>query len=402
MPITPTGGLIVLITLVLLATGVMALPVLRYLYTGWSAKRADIMDALSAESRLRYFEMFDRTKRLSQDAAIPALNRFYLKWYGRGRYMPTVCMLLAVAVVTNYLSISSALALYVDSSFHTDVFHGFAWIPVQPLGIAALSGAYMWVVNDFTSRARRLDFAPSDLHWGALRLAIALPLGCFISEIIPGDTWRSFMAFAIGAFPLSGLLSIFRRLVLLRFGMKDNMSTDNDIIKLQGINAEIAERLANEDITTIAQMAYCDPIRTTMRSNLSFSFITDCMSQALAWGYLEAKMNIIRCYGLRGAIEISHLYEQLNGDDADEKRSAEEVLDCIATALAQDKATLMRVFFEIACDPFTEYLSSIWESPKLDRQTTPHVWQRADRRKTHKGMKQSLPKSAEPDASNPL
>jgi hypothetical protein len=401
MPITPTSGLIVLMALVLIATGVLALPLIRYLQTGWSAKRADIMDALSAKSRLRYFEMFDRTHRQSEDTAVVALNRFYIRWYGRRLYLSSFCMLLAVAGITTYLSISTALALYVDSALQINVFHRFAWIPVQPLGIAALSGAYMWVVNDFTSRARRLDFAPSDVHWGVLRLAIALPLGCFVSQLIPGDAWRSFVAFGIGAFPLSGLLSIFRRMLLIRFGMKDNVSTDNDIIKLQGINAEIAERLANEDVTTITQLAYCDPIRLTMRSSLSFSFITDCMSQALAWGYLESNMNIIRSFGLRGAVEIGHLSEQLNSDDADEKKSADDVLNCLAVALKQDKATLTMVFFEIAYDPFTEYLSSIWESPKAARQTSPHVWQRANQRKLARGVKQNPPRAAEADASNP-
>jgi hypothetical protein len=58
--------------------------------------------------------------------------------------------------------------------------------------------------------------------------------------------------------------------------------TSNDIVKLQGINRWIIERLSNEDITTVTQIAYCDPIRLIMRSNLTFNFVTDCMNQALA------------------------------------------------------------------------------------------------------------------------
>jgi hypothetical protein len=388
MFLTPIGELVVLTGLVVLATLVLALPILRYLRTGWEAKRADIVDALSAESRLRYFEMFDRNKKLTLEQAHAKLNDFYAQWYGRPLYVPTVLMLFAVSLITNYLVISSALA------FYTQDFHDFSGVTIGPLGIAAQSGAYMWVVNDFTSRARRLDFAPSDVHWGVLRLAIALPLGCFVSQIIPdvSPDWRCFMAFGIGAFPLSGLLSIYRRMVLLRLGMKDNIGTDNDVIKLQGINAGIAERLANEDITTISQLAYCDPIRITMRSSLSFNFIIDCMNQALAWVYLESKLNTIRPFGLRGAVEISHLHDQLNSTHPDEKKEAEALLDCVATAIDQKKATLITVFYEIACDPFTEYLSSIWEAPGRSRPTTPqasHIWQRASRRKKAKGMKQN-------------
>jgi hypothetical protein len=152
-------------------------------------------------------------------------------------------------------------------------------------------------------------------------------------------------------------------MLLTRLGVKDNVSNDNDIIKLQGINAGIAERLANEDITTIAQLAYCDPIRVTMRSSLSFNFIIDCMNQALAWVYLEGSMNTIRCFGLRGAVEIGHLQSGLHSDVAEHVAGAEAVLDCVANALKQDRATLRLVFYEIARDPFTEYLSSIWEGP---------------------------------------
>jgi hypothetical protein len=32
--------------------------------------------------------------------------------------------------------------------------------------MAAIAGAYLWVVDDFISRARRLDFTPADVMWG--------------------------------------------------------------------------------------------------------------------------------------------------------------------------------------------------------------------------------------------
>ena len=35
-------------------------------------------------------------------------------------------------------------------------------------------------------------------------------------------------------------------------------------------------------VAQIAQVAYCDPIRLVMRSSLTFSFVIDCMNQALA------------------------------------------------------------------------------------------------------------------------
>ncbi|GLQ50907.1 hypothetical protein ACFFJT_06365 [Dyella flava] len=397
MNIAALWRLIILLTLVVLTTLILALPVFRYLKSGWNARRNDIMDALSPESSLRYFEMFARNKNIDITNALPELDAFYIKWYGKRFYAFPVILLMATALIVIYLSVSSALALYVDGALPSgphasrEGFAAFTWIPIQQLGLAAQAGAYMWVVNDLTSRARRLDLAPSDVHWGVLRLVIALPLGCFMSQIIPDvtDAWRSFIAFGIGAFPLSGLLSMIRRITLKRFGMKEDTTTDNDIIKLQGINAEIAERLANEGITTITQMAYCDPIRITMRSSLSFNFIIDCMGQALAWIYLESKLNTIRSFGLRGAVEINHLYRQLNDTDPDEKAHAESIMNCVAEALNQKEPTLEMVFFEIAYDPFTEYLSTIWEGPKKNRPAAPHPWRGPGRGRVAKGKRQN-------------
>jgi hypothetical protein len=70
------------------------------------------------------------------------------------------------------------------------------------------------------------------------------------------------------------------------------VEASDDIIKLQGINRTIVERLSNEDITTVTQVAYCDPVRLAMRSNLSFNFVIDCMNQALAWMYLQGTIRL--------------------------------------------------------------------------------------------------------------
>jgi hypothetical protein len=44
-----------------------------------------------------------------------------------------------------------------------------------------------------------------------------------------------------------------------------------------------------------------------MRASLSFIFVLDVVSQALAWVYLDQKLNDLRPMGLRGAFEIAAL-----------------------------------------------------------------------------------------------
>ena len=341
---------------VFLATTLIMIPVARFLFVGWSAKREDIMDGQSAEARHKYFAMFHRTRSIDRKDAFERFDEFYIRWYGRRRYIPASILLLLVGLVSSYVGISSAM--HWNESIGKDQ----APVLLPPLALYALSGGYLWVVNDFIKRSRKLDLASSDIYWGVLRLVVAIPLGYGMSSFFHDiEGARNFIAFSAGAFPLSEILTNLRKMSLTRsgLGIQDVASNDN-VLKLVGVNADVAERLANEDITTITQLAYCDPIRLTMRSNLTFNFVTDCMNQALAWEYMEERMNKLRPLGLRGAVEIHHLYCNIDeGTDA-EKAAANSVLDCAARILGQDRITLKLAFFEIARDPFTAYLESIW------------------------------------------
>jgi len=176
-----------------------------------------------------------------------------------------------------------------------------------------------------------------------------------------------FVAFALGAFPLTTLTSMLQRLANKNLGLEATPSeTTDDIIKLQGINRAIVERLSNEDINTITQVAYCDPVRLIMRSNLTFNFVTDCMNQALAWMYLQGDLDTIRPLGMRGAVEIRCLVQEL--DDVDSQAApnktaharAVAALPLIAAAIKQDPATLQLAFRQIADDPFSIFLERVW------------------------------------------
>jgi hypothetical protein len=341
---------------VFLATILIMAPVARFLYVGWAAKREDIMDGQSADARHKYFAMFHRTKSIGKKDAFHRFDEFYIQWYGRKRYITAATLLLFVGLVSSYVGISSAM--YLNGSIAKNQFP----VLLPPLALYALSGGYLWVVNDFIRRSRKLDLAPSDVYWGVLRLVVAIPLGYGMSSFFfDVENVKNFIAFSAGAFPLSDILTNIRKMALTRSGLKDPDGIGNDnVINLVGVNADVAERLANEDITTITQLAYCDPIRLTMRSSLTFNFVTDCMNQALAWEYMEDGMNKLRRLGLRGAVEIHHLYHNIEMGTDDEKTSANSVLDCAAKILEQDRVALKMAFFEISEDPFTAYLESIW------------------------------------------
>jgi hypothetical protein len=345
--------------LVILGVAAMMAPLLRYVSVGWRAKRKDIMDGLDPDSRLAYFEMFSGADVTPPpNAAAVEFERLYSKWYGRQFFLvPTALLFLVTLTIVSFV----VLTVLSNSNFMANLL-----FDVPAIGVAALAGAYMWVVNDFISRARRLDFAPSDVFWGLLRLLIAVPMG-YAFAALASDKVGQFLAFAVGAFPLTALTSMLRRLANKNLGLEETAEeSSDDIIKLQGLNRTIVERLSNEDITTITQIAYCDPVELTMRSNLSFYFVTDCMNQALAWMYLQADLDTIRPLGMRGAIEIKHLIDAYDDSaSSDPRRQSEHAravaaFPKIASAIKQDPDTLQIAFREIAKDPYAIFLDRVY------------------------------------------
>lgn len=356
--------------LIVVGVGTMIVPFLTYVVVGWSAKRRDIMDGFNADARLAYFTMFSPSEKTpSRDTAAVEFERLYSQWYGRRFFWFPGILLFAVGV--------TEVTFVVLTVLHTAGYTTNPLFDIPSIAIAAIAGAYMWVVNDFTSRTRRLDFSPSDVHWGILRLVIAVPMG-YAFAAVAAPSLGPFVAFALGAFPLTTVTSMLGKLANRALSLEATAEeASHDIIKLQGINKATVERLSNEDVTTISQIAYCDPVQLVMRSNLNFIFVTDCMNQALAWMYLEDDMNKIRRLGLRGAVEIKHWLDAYYDADTNPPRRrnhdlAHAFLPKIASAMNQDPdlKTLLVTFYEIAEDPFTVFLVRVWSGLALHAGTS--------------------------------
>jgi hypothetical protein len=343
------------------ATLILMQPLLRYVCTGWNAKRKDIMDSLNPKARLSYYLMFgcSEPRPTSAAEACVSFENLYYKWYGR-RYFIGPGILLGL---TSFTATAAVVVTVLGKGL-------LASNPLFNIGViasAALGGAYLWVVNDHIGRARRLDFSPADVMWSVLRIVIAVPMGYAFSTFFKDDL-APFIAFSFGAFPLPGLISLIRRFSEKKLGEKSELEEhSDDLIQLQGVNKTILERLSMEDVSTITQIAYCDPVRLTMRSNLSFNFVIDCMGQALAWMYLTKMLDTLRPFGLRGACEIKYFMDDLTRDGKPEDKAGREaaqlLLVKIAAAVQIPQELLQFAFNQIALDPFTVFLSEIWAIP---------------------------------------
>ena len=127
--------------------------------------------------------------------------------------------------------------------------------------------------------------------------------------------------------------------------------------KLSGVDRSIADRIQDADITTITQLAWTDPIQLMMRSSLSFDYVMDLQSQALAWTYFDTEtLTKLRLIGLRGAYEIRSLMDRLNSGSDDEKTAATGVVAGAAAATGINVINLKDTFSLISVDGSTTFI----------------------------------------------
>ena len=112
---------------------------------------------------------------LSLETAAVKFETLYSQWYGRRFFwVPGILLFVVTSIEVTFV---------VLTVLHILAYSPNTFFDIPPIAIAAIAGAYMWVVNDLISRARRLDFSPSDVQWGVLRLVIAVPMGYAFAAI---------------------------------------------------------------------------------------------------------------------------------------------------------------------------------------------------------------------------
>ncbi len=329
------------LTLTVFLTVLVLYPVASYLTYSWVRKREEILGSLTEQSKADYLKLFQKAEQTdgSKSAAV-RFQKIYDHWYGRQRYkLPMIALVLAAfadnsVIAHGLLSVGST-----DASSMSEA-------------AAAAAGGYAYVTYDLILRQERRDLSAPDVMRGALRLAIALPVGIAFASL--NTTGAMFLAFAVGVFPLDTIAVVLRQLVnkYLKLevgadGAKDQVSS------LWGIDKPTADRIQKADITTITQLAWCDPVQLSMRSNLGFSYVLDIVSQALAWVYLGDKLPLLAPLGLRGAVEICDLMVGWRGEA---KVEAEAVISQAVFVSAIERAGLLNAFDQIADDPATLFL----------------------------------------------
>jgi hypothetical protein len=235
-----------------------------------------------------------------------------------------------------------------------------AGLEIPPVVVAAIVGAYVWVVYDLAARAHHGDLRATNLFQASYRFLFAAPLAIGLTSPLKEQAAVP-VAILLGAFPTATLLTVARRLAAKHIDAGSGSEPSHELASLQGIRRDEAERFEEEGISTIVQLAYADPVTLTMKTSFAFSYVVDCCSQALAWLYFEGDLAKMRRLGLRGAQEISALIDEV--DNAQGGPASDRARKCLAIAAAQlnvDPSPFECALRQVAEDPYTEFLRNIW------------------------------------------
>lgn len=348
--ISPLGFVIPLLIDILLTT-LLIQPLCNFFTYGWKRKQEEVNNSLSVEAKRTYLSVFWNRNELAKstspenkDKINQEFDELYERWYGQKRFIgPTLLVLIAGALENFYLANG-----LVDLTVRGEELGG---------ATAAIAGAYTFVAWDFFGRVQQRNLATADILRNALRMVVAVPLGYAFASLAPNKALVPFIAFAVGAFPLSTIGTILRRLANDKLGLGLGVDTAPDQVStLSGVDRSIADRIGDADITTIPQLAWCDPIQLSMRSNLAFDYVVDIVSQALAWVYLTDKLPALRAFGLRGAYEIRVLANDLASQDENTQAKARSVLPVAAAAAKTPLEGFVYALEQIAEDPATYFL----------------------------------------------
>ena len=134
------------------------------------------------------------------------LTQLYEARYGQKRYWGPSVLILGVAGISVFWALFTALGMAAGTP------PSMALPALPAVTLAALAGAYMWVVSDLQQRFRASDLGWQQLTTGALRFVIAIPAAYAFGALMT-DAAALPVAFLLGAFPTKTIMKFARRSV---------------------------------------------------------------------------------------------------------------------------------------------------------------------------------------------
>lgn len=333
------------------------LPAVLFLAREWATRRDSLFDLMTETVLELYYKRFYPSRQVRPDARRPTFQKDFGNKYGRRWYVPPLILLGILSAAGLWISAATVEAWLGVVNPGKNVFI------IPDVAVGAFLGGLTWVIFDQLARFRNRDFTSHNVYNGVFRLLIAVPLGASLAAF-GNESLKVAVAFLLGAFPTDALFQIARRIGAKQFGMADdavNNSNVSELEKLQSVGRETAERLRDVGVSSIAALAWTDPVDLTIRTNLEFDFVVDCISQALFWVYVRDDVQKLYALSLRGAQEVATFIHDLESGDALTRAEAAKTLIESAGKINVSPEAFHQTLLQVSGDPSTRFLVKIWE-----------------------------------------
>jgi len=220
---------------------------------------------------------------------------------------------------------------------------------------AAFAGAYIWNLYDLIRRYRGADLTPAAFQFSWLRMLAACLVGP-LAGMAAAEGVKVITAFGIGVLPLQTMFEYFTNYASKRLGIStpQTPAAGPTLHNLQGMTTDMINRMEEEGIDSVAALAFADPMKLFLKTDIEWMVIIDFIDQALLFNYIGEKIPGLRPMGIRGSIEAAVIYERAKSNDADEQAAALEIIDIVATHLGQSK------------DEARNLVRTVWEDDQVN------------------------------------
>lgn len=299
-------------TLFITTALLILVPIIFYLATIWRWRRERLFKSLTPRCLRQYYLLFFPEAVLPQDdyGISAQFKRDFGKHYGLRFYILPLLLLMGLTIVVDIASMGILLGWTPPVAIKPPVPN--EEVPGVMM-VAALWGSLVWIAHDELGRICKHNIAPVDILHYSLRIVVAIPFGWSFSKLFTEIAGVP-LAFMLGAFPTTTLLKFARRLSERRFGVADDeKQRGGELERLQCVGSPAADRLREQGVESIADLAYRDPIELSIRTNFDLKYVIDCVSQALLWIYFGDETDLrekqLYKFAFRGAQEVVHIVE---------------------------------------------------------------------------------------------
>jgi hypothetical protein len=221
-----------------------------------------------------------------------------------------------------------------------------------PAILAGCAGAFVWGLYELLRRYRVGDLTPSAVYFTGIRLLVLSGVGPSLSTVLKTEfSW----AIAFGVILLNTIADITaeptRR--ALKLSPAATAIIDPLFLYVQGLTTEMIDRLSEAGIQNVQQLAFTDPLRLLVRTNLDWKVILDLIDQSFLVVFVGSKIQKLRPIGIRGAVEFSALPQGINPNP---------LVASIAAILEYQVEEVELLINTFRGDPTTSFIGELWSS----------------------------------------